>query len=120
MRTYRGSCHCRAVRFEIDTELSEFTMCDCSMCRRRNAVMIKVHESDFRLIAGDADLATYQWNTRTAKHHFCTRCGIYTFHRKRLAPDHYGVNVHCLEDADIEGVPITRLDGVSLSVEPVD
>ena len=45
MQTCVGRCHCGAVRFEIDTELPELTTCDCSICRRKNALMVKVHES---------------------------------------------------------------------------
>lgn len=115
MKTYRGTCHCGAVVFEIDTEFSEFTKCDCSLCRKKNAVMTKVHERDFRLIEGEQALGLYEWNTKTAKHHFCKRCGIYTFHRKRVTPDFLGVNVYCLEDADVSEVPIKEVDGVSMS-----
>lgn len=52
MQKYVGSCHCGAVRFEIETDFPELTMCDCSICRRKNALMVKVHESQFRLLAG--------------------------------------------------------------------
>ena len=117
MPSYRGSCHCGAVQFEIETDLTEFTKCDCSLCRKKNAVMTKVHESRFRLLQGEENLGLYQWNTRTAKHHFCKTCGIYTFHRKRVTPDFFGVNVYCLEDADLSQVPIREVDGVSMSVE---
>ena len=52
LATYRGSCHCGAVAFEIETDFPELTMCDCSICRRKNALMVKVPESRFRLVAG--------------------------------------------------------------------
>jgi len=56
MQKYQGSCHCGAVRFEIETDFPELTMCDCSICRRKNALMVKVHESSFRLLAGAESL----------------------------------------------------------------
>jgi len=115
MQTYQGSCHCGTVRFEIDTEFTEFTKCDCSLCAKKNAVMTKVHESQFRLLSGEVDLGTYQWNTGTAKHHFCKSCGIYTFHRKRVSPDYFGINVYCLDEADIADVPVIEVDGISMS-----
>ena len=118
MQTYRGSCHCGAIRFEIDTDFTEFIQCDCSLCRKKNAVMTKVHENQFRLLEGEAFLATYQWNTRIARHHFCSKCGIYTFHRKRAQPDHYGVNVYCLDDVDLSGIPVVEVDGLTMSVGP--
>ena len=119
MKTYAGSCHCGAVRFEITTAFTEFTTCDCSLCRKKNAVMTKVHEDQFRLRAGEEHLGLYEWNTRVAKHHFCTICGIYTFHRKRVTPDFLGINVNCLDDADTAGVPVVAVDGIGMSLENI-
>ncbi len=117
MPLYQGACHCGAVRFQIDADLKEFTSCNCTLCRKKNAVMTQVHESKFTLLAGEDNLGLYQWNTKTAKHYFCKTCGIYPFHRKRSAPDSYGVNVFCLEGADLGSVPIIHLtDGIDMSV----
>jgi hypothetical protein len=113
-RKYEGSCHCGAVRFEIETSFPELTMCDCSICRRRNALMVKVHESKFKLLSGEDNLTEYQFHTRTARHYFCRTCGIYPFHRKRVTPDHFGVNVHCLEDFDPNGIRVRRALGAQM------
>ena len=67
LKKYRGSCHCGAVGFEIESDMPELTTCDCSICRRKNALMVKVHESKFRLLSGDAALRLYQFHTFTAK-----------------------------------------------------
>jgi hypothetical protein len=115
LRTCCGRCHCGAVRFEIQTDFPELTTCDCSMCRRRGVLMVKVHESAFRLLSGQDSLATYQFHTRTAKHHFCKICGVYPFHRKRVTPDHYGVNVACLESFDASGIPVRATAGVQMT-----
>lgn len=114
METYRGSCHCQAVQFEIDTDFPELTTCDCSICRKKNALMVKVHESEMRLLSGEDSLSTYQFHTRTAKHYFCNVCGIYPFHRKRVTPDYFGVNVFCLEEFDPTGIPVRATDGVGM------
>ena len=114
MQTYQGSCHCGAVRFEVRTDFPELTTCDCSICRRKNALMVKVHESDFRLVTGQESLSMYQFHTHTAKHYFCKICGIYPFHRKRTAPDHYGVNVFCLENFDPSGTLVRATGGSGL------
>ena len=114
LQTWRGSCHCGAVRFEIDSDFPELTTCDCSICRRRNALMVKVHESAFRLLSGAEQLRSYQFHTQTAVHHFCGLCGIYPFHRKRVTPDHYGVNVHCLEGFDPAGIPVRATTGAAM------
>ena len=106
MQTLTGSCHCQRVRFRIETDFPELTTCDCSICRRKNALMVKVHESKFTLLAGVDALAEYQFHTRTARHFFCTNCGIYPFHRKRVTPDFVGINVMCLDSFDPTGIPV--------------
>ncbi|BBB59562.1 aldehyde-activating protein [Undibacterium sp. KW1] len=114
MQKYQGSCHCGAVRFEIETDFPELTMCDCSICRRKNALMVKVHESKFKLLAGAESLSEYQFHSNTAHHYFCKTCGIYPFHRKRVTPDNFGINVYCLEDFDPEGIPVRQAVGARM------
>ncbi len=111
---YRGSCHCGAVQFQIECDFPELTTCDCSICRRKNALMVKVHESKFKLLAGEESLTEYQFHTRTARHFFCKVCGIYPFHRKRVTPDHFGINVHCLHDFEPTGIPVRRAVGAAM------
>ena len=113
---YEGSCHCGAVRFRVAVEPSELTQCDCSLCAKKNALMAAFHERDFTLLAGEEALSLYQWNTKVARHHFCSRCGIYTFHSKRSAPDHYGVNVFCLDGFDVARFPRRLADGREMTV----
>lgn len=115
LQKYEGSCHCGAVRFEIETDFPELTMCDCSICRRKNALMVKVHESKFRLLAGEESLTEYQFHTKTARHFFCKVCGIYPFHRKRVTPDNLGINVHCLEGFEPSGIPVRQAVGAAMS-----
>ena len=116
--TWSGSCHCGAVRFEVSAQIDELTTCDCSLCVKKNAVMAKVHEDALTVTAGEEALSLYQWNTRRAKHYFCSRCGIYTFHRKRSAPDHYGVNVFCLDNFDVASIPVRATEGASMTLAP--
>jgi hypothetical protein len=114
---YAGACHCGAVRFTVEAEITELTTCDCSLCIKRNALMAKVPEAALTVTAGQEHLALYQWNTRRARHHFCKVCGIYVFHRKRAAPDHFGVNVFCLEGFDPTPIPVRATDGAGMSLE---
>lgn len=111
---YRGRCHCGSVQFRIVTDFPELTTCDCSICRKKNALMVKVHESAFELVAGQESLTLYQFHTRTAKHYFCKVCGIYPFHRKRVTPDFVGVNVFCLEGFDATGIPVRATAGAEM------
>jgi hypothetical protein len=112
---HEGSCHCGAVRFAIVTDFPELTTCDCSICRRKNALMVKVHESAFTLLAGEEQLGSYQFHTHTAVHHFCKVCGIYPFHRKRVTPDYFGINVFCLEDFEPDGIPVRQTVGKGMA-----
>jgi hypothetical protein len=119
MRKYAGSCHCGAVAFEIETELDQVNVCNCSICTRRNAVMHRVPPERFRILRGEDMLTLYTFNTGTAQHYFCRNCGIYTFHKPRSAPDQYTVNVFCLEGVDkdvVAGLAVNRFDGRAFSV----
>ena len=117
---WAGSCHCGAVRFQVEAEIIELTTCDCSLCVKKNAVMAKVHESALTVTSGEEHLSLYRWNTRVARHYFCSRCGIYTFHRKRAAPDHFGINVFCLDGFDAASVPLRATEGVGMTLEDPD
>ena len=116
--TWSGSCHCGVVRFEVSAQIDELTTCDCSLCVKKNAVMAKVHEDALTVTAGEEALSLYQWNTRRAKHYFCSQCGIYTFHRKRSAPDHYGVNVFCLDNFDVASILVRATEGAGMTLAP--
>ena len=115
LKTYKGSCHCGAVSFEVQTTLSPALRCNCSLCRRKGAVMAAVEPEHFKLLGGDEFLSLYQNNTRIAKHYFCKVCGIYTFHRPRTNPNIYRVNTGCLEGVDALALEVGLHDGASLS-----
>jgi hypothetical protein len=109
----QAACHCGRVRFEVAlTEgLKTALRCDCSFCRMRGAVAVSAGR--VRIVSGEEALAEYQFNTKTAKHHFCSVCGIYTHHKRRSNPREFGVNVACIEGVspfDFPEVPVT--DGV--------
>jgi hypothetical protein len=97
--TFNGSCHCGAVKFEakLPFGLSSARRCTCSICRMRGAVAVTSTPGAFHITQGEDKLATYRFNTRSAEHHFCSVCGIYTHHKRRSNPDQLGVNVACLE-----------------------
>ena len=116
MTVYEGACHCGTVRFQVDFDIAELTTCDCSICVKRNAVMTKVPEDALTVTAGEEALTLYEWNTRRAKHYFCSRCGIYVFHRKRAAPDHFGVNIFCLEGFDVASVRVRPTEGANMTL----
>lgn len=114
MQTYRGSCHCGRVRFEVDVELDHVRSCDCSVCRRRGALIHRVDSDCFRLLTPLEDLTLYQFHTHTARDYFCPTCGILPFRRPRTAPDKWGINVRCLEEVDLDAIPVERVYGSRL------
>lgn len=116
MIRHEGSCHCGGVRFRLTAPVVELTTCDCSLCVKKNAVMTKVPEAALEIAEGEDLLSLYEWNTRRAKHYFCSRCGIYVFHRKRAAPDHFGVNIFCLDGFDVSSTPVRMTEGANMSL----
>ena len=121
--TFEGSCHCGTVKFEVTMHdgLANPRRCNCSLCRRKGAVMETLTTNNFRLIAGAESLSLYQWNTKTAKHYFCKICGIYTHHQRRIDANQFGFNVGCLENVDpLSFDDIEIVDGASGSVVEAD
>ena len=112
-----GACHCGAVQFRVADDIAELTTCDCSLCAMRGALMATFAEHALQIVAGETDLLLYQWNTHRAKHYFCRHCGIYVFHRKRAAPDHFGINVRCLQGVDIAAYPVRATEGANMTIE---
>ncbi len=111
-----GSCHCGAVRFHVKLThgLHTARRCTCSYCRMRGAVAVSANLDGLAFIAGADALSAYQFNSMTARHYFCSKCGIHTHHQRRSNPAQYGVNVACLDGLspfDFDEVDV--LDGVN-------
>lgn len=111
--SYNGSCHCGAVRFAFNSPKIEAGLrCNCSICLRKGAAMT-VFAIDPEQMAIDAEpgaLGEYRFNTEVAQHYFCTRCGIYTFHKTRKKPGWYRANLGCIEGLDALQLPIDVVD----------
>ena len=124
MPTYRGSCHCGRVTFEVEAEIKSVTECNCSMCKRKGALYQKAEVEQFKIASGEDALTAYQFNTKTATHYFCRYCGIHPFHRPRLAPERWTVNVRCLDEIDLSTLEVRPFDGqnweAAAAVEPKD
>ena len=109
---HRGGCHCGAVRFEVRAP-ARLTVqhCNCSMCSKTGYMHLIVPAADFTLLSGAAQLQTYTFNTGTAKHLFCTVCGIKSFYVPRSNPDGYSVNLRCLDEGTVEQVTVEDFNG---------
>ena len=112
MIRHAGGCHCGRVRFEVTAPAQiEVGECNCSMCSKTGYLHLMVPKSRFRLISGQDALQTYEFNTRTAKHLFCSVCGIKSFYVPRSHPDGYSVNVRCLDEGTFEITGVRKIDG---------
>lgn len=115
-----GACHCGTVHFRVRLSdgLRSARRCTCSYCRMRGAIAVSADLDGLEILQGEDALTLYKFNTETARHFFCSKCGIYTHHQRRSDPRQYGVNVACLEGVspfDFASVPVN--DGV---LHPLD
>ena len=110
--THTGSCHCGAVRYEVDAPADlDVSECNCSICSRSAYLHLIVPRSRFRLLSGEDQLSTYTFDTHEAKHLFCKTCGIKSFYIPRSHPDGVSVNVRCLDPATIKSMQVEFFDG---------
>jgi hypothetical protein len=124
-KTYAGSCHCKAIRFECDIDLAAGTRrCNCSFCAKAGFWKVFAMQGAFRLLQGEEALADYQaspseWPEGHVHHYFCRRCGMRPFSKGFLdmAPfngEFHAVNIACLDDAtdeELATAPIQYEDG---------
>jgi len=108
---YKGSCHCQAVKFEVEApENIEADHCNCSICTKSGFLHLIVPASKFRLLSGKGSLSTYTFNTGVAKHTFCKVCGVKPFYTPRSNPDGVSINVNCL-DTEPVSMKVVEFDG---------
>jgi hypothetical protein len=108
---YEGGCHCGRVRFRVTVKKHEALECNCSMCKKRANLHLIVDPEDFELLSGAEVLTVYEFNTRVAKHRFCSVCGIHPFYTPRSHPDKIDVNVRCLDGDAASGFGVGHFDG---------
>jgi hypothetical protein len=124
-RTYSGSCHCGAVRFEADVDLTAgVNKCNCSSCYKARSWFVLVDPEHVRLVGGGDAQAVYEWippgRDRANLHfQFCKKCGVRTFGRGDHGPTggpFCFVNVAALDNVDADelaAAPLHIVDGRS-------
>ncbi len=113
-RTYRGRCHCGALRFRLSCEeIVTARRCNCSICVRKGALMSATYyePQQFEELEGLESLAIYRFGDHDVNHYFCRTCGVYPFHDATERPGHYRVNLGCLDDLDPLALPVEIIDG---------
>ena len=118
MKTYHGSCHCGAVRFECEIDLAAGTSrCNCSICGKQRFWKAIVRAGAFQLLQGEAALSDYQFHNHIIHHLFCSRCGVKPFgrgHLDALGGTFYAINLACLDDAsaaELAAAPVSYQNG---------
>lgn len=112
---YQGGCHCKAVRYEVEADLSRTMTCNCSHCSAKGFILSFVPAEKFALLSGEDSLSEYRFNTKKIAHLFCSVCGTESFAR---GSDQEGnqtimINVRCLDDVDLSALHPTEVDGKS-------
>jgi hypothetical protein len=116
MTQLTGRCHCGAVRFDVilSDGFRSIRRCTCSYCRMRGAVVAMAESGGITISEGEDALRSYRFHTRSARHFFCSRCGVYTHHQRRSDQSLFAVNVACLDGVspfDFFEVPV--MDGIN-------
>ena len=116
VKTFHGSCHCGAVRYQADIDLGAGTIkCNCSICSKMRFWAAQVAPSAFRLLQGREALREYRFHTRRDAHCFCADCGINVFSTGVSRSDPFvAVTVASLDDLpldDLLAAPVRHIDG---------
>ena len=107
-KAYHGSCHCKAVRYEVDFDLSQGTnRCNCSICWKARAWFAIVRQDELKLLSGEKEMGQYRWipEGKTESHltyKFCSHCGVRIFaagEDERLGGKFFALHVPTLDDA---------------------
>ena len=114
-RTYTGGCHCGAVRYEVQADLSQIIACNCSICTKRGLLLTFVPADRFKLLAGEGMLKDYQFNRKVIHHVFCPACGVESFANGAMpnGTKMAAINVRCLDGVDLASLTPTPFDGKS-------
>jgi hypothetical protein len=114
MSSYTGSCHCGAVRYRVEADLSQpVNACNCSMCGRSGTLLTFVPADNFTLEQGSESLTDYLFNKDRIHHLFCKVCGIKSFARGTGpgGQEMVAINARCLAGVDVSTLAIKQIDG---------
>ena len=117
MQTYQGGCHCKAVRYEAELDLTQPAIeCNCSHCQIKGFILQMAPADKFRILQGEDKLKTYRFNTHLIEHLFCADCGVQAFGRgtSREGAASAAVNLRTIDNVDLNAVNRMPYDGRSV------
>ncbi|MGD9763451.1 MAG: GFA family protein [Candidatus Binatia bacterium] len=107
-----GGCHCGRVRIEVLAPARiRVAECNCSICSKSGYLHLIVSRDCFRVVRGEDSVTAYTFNTRTARHLFCSHCGIKAYYVPRSHPDGISVNARCIDSSTVQAMTIEQIDG---------
>jgi hypothetical protein len=117
-KTYHGSCHCGAVKFEADIDFTQGTnKCNCTICTKTRNWNVIIKPDAFRLLSGEDAQSNYQFGSKQGHSLFCKTCGVRSFERghvKEIGGDYVSIKVSSLDDvdlADLIAAPVRHSNG---------
>ncbi|UGQ48600.1 GFA family protein [Massilia endophytica] len=113
---YQGSCHCGNIKFEVEGEIKSGLACNCSMCQRKGSLLWFVPRHAMRLLTPEENASSYLFNKHKITHRFCATCGIHPYATSSMPTGEpmAAINLRCLEEIDLEAIPVTHYDGRSV------
>jgi hypothetical protein len=112
--TTRGSCHCGAIAFSFEVAPATVIECNCSICRRRGALLTALDPEAFRLETPREAISTYTFHNHVIQHRFCAVCGCAPFAEGVIGGKAMMmINLRCT-DADLDALEVMKFDGASL------
>jgi len=111
---HKGSCHCGALAYEVESDLSQVIECNCTHCYSKGLWLTFVKPDAFRLTAGQGVATEYLFNRHAIRHMVCPACGVEPYGRG-IAPngeESIAVNIRTLTDIEPFSVrPTMEFDG---------
>lgn len=113
--TYEGGCHCGAVRFTCEADLSTVIECNCSHCSAKGLLLVFTPREKFRFTSGEDKLTEYRFNKHVIAHQFCKVCGVqpHGFGTDPKGVETAAINVRCIDSIDLTSLNRVPYDGAS-------
>lgn len=113
--SFTGSCHCGALHYDCDVDPTKAMTCNCSICRRKGAVLHFVDGPDVSLTADPKALGIYQFHHHIIAHHFCKICGLAPWSLVTLPDGTQKVALNLrASGVNFAHLPTTEFDGAAI------